>query len=202
MIAFIPHVFDVGIFLSAITSPEVKYMPNPKILSEKQKLVEELAVRISEAEAGVFVDYKGITVLEDAALRRDLSEEQVEYSVIKNTLARFAIDKVGPKELLDVLSGTTSLATSRENPIAPLRILSKHSKKLGDRFNIKAAYMDGRVLSPAEIESLSKFESKEAVYSVVLGTMLAPITSLAVVLGQILQQSGGSLEAAEAQAAE
>ena len=177
-------------------------MPNAKVLSEKQAIVEALAERIKNAEAGILVDYKGITVAEDTALRTELRKEGVEYTVVKNTLTRKALDKLGMNELDSVLNGTTSLATADNDPIAPFRILSDYSKKLNERFNIKAAFMDGKVLNEAEIAEMSALPSKDALYAKVLGTMIAPITGLAVCLGQILEQKGGSLAAPAADAAE
>lgn len=177
-------------------------MPNEKILSEKKAVVEALAERFKGASAGVFVDYRGITVAEDTQLRRELVSNEVEYSVVKNTLTRFALEKAGLSDLDSVLNGTTSLATSAGDPIAPIRIINEYSKKMGDRFNIKAAFMDGKVLDAQEIEEIAALPSKDALYAKVLGTMLAPITSLAVVLGQILEQQGGSVESAAAEADE
>lgn len=177
-------------------------MPNAKVLSEKQAIVEALAERIKNASAGVFVDYKGITVAEDTALRTELRRDEVNYTVVKNTLTRKALDKLGMEGLDSVLNGTTSLATAENDPIAPFRILNDYSKKLGDRFNIKAAFMDGQILSESEIAEISELPSKDALYAKVLGTMIAPITGLAVCLGQILEQKGGSLEAPAAEAAE
>ena len=177
-------------------------MPNAKILSEKKAVVEALAERFKGASAGVFVDYRGITVAEDTQLRRELVSNEVEYSVVKNTLTRFALEKVGLSDLDSVLNGTTSLATSAGDPIAPIRIINEYSKKMGDRFNIKAAFMDGKVLDAQEVEEIAALPSKDALYAKVLGTMLAPITSLAVVLGQILEQQGGSVESAAAEADE
>ena len=184
--------------------PEVKQqaMPNAKILSEKKAVVEALAERFKGASAGVFVDYRGITVAEDTQLRRELVSNEVEYSVVKNTLTRFALEKAGLSDLDSVLNGTTSLATSAGDPIAPIRIINEYSKKMGDRFNIKAAFMDGKVLDAQEIEEIAALPSKDALYAKVLGTMLAPITSLAVVLGQILEQQGGSVESAAVEADE
>ena len=177
-------------------------MPNAKVLSEKQAIVEALAKRIQNAGSGVLVDYKGITVAEDTALRTELRKDGVDYTVVKNTLTRKALDKLGMNELDSVLSGTTSLATTENDPIAPFRILNDYSKKLGDRFNIKAAFMEGKVLSEAEIAGMAELPSKDALYAKVLGTMLAPITALAVCLGQILEQKGGSAESAAPEAAE
>ena len=176
-------------------------MPNAKVLSEKQAIVEALAERIKNAEAGVLVDYKGITVAEDTALRTELRKEGVEYTVVKNTLTRKALDKLGMNELDHVLNGTTSLATAENDPIAPFRILSDYSKKLNERFNIKAAFMEGKVLSDAEVAEMAALPSKDALYAKVLGTMIAPITGLAVCLGQILEQKGGSIEAPAAEEA-
>ena len=176
-------------------------MPNAKVLSEKQAIVAALTERIKNASSGVFVDYKGITVAQDTELRTELRKNDVEYSVIKNTLTRFALDDCGLKEIDPILNGTTSLATSTGDPIAPFRIISDYSKKLNDMFNIKAAFMDGKVLNETEIAEISALPSKEALYSQVFGTLLAPITSLAVVLNQILEQKGGA-PAAEAPAAE
>ena len=177
-------------------------MPNAKTLSEKQAIVAALSERIRNASAGVFVDYKGINVAQDTELRTELRKNDVEYSVIKNTLTRLALDGCGLQELDPILNGTTSLATSTGDPIAPFRILSDYAKKLNDVFTIKAAFMDGQVLSESEIAEISALPSKDALYSQVFGTLLAPITSLAVVLNQIVEKLGGEPAAAEAPAAE
>lgn len=179
-------------------------MPNEKVLSEKKAIVESMTQRLKEASSGVIVDYKGINVAEDTELRRQLTGGKVEYSVFKNTLMRLAVKNVGLDGLTDVLKGSTSIATSKDDPIVPIRLISQYAKKLGDRFNIKAAFMEGRILSENEIADMAKLSSKDALYSVVLGTMLAPITSLAVVLNQIAEKMGGSAETAaeEAPAAE
>ncbi len=200
LIAFFLHVFWHGeIFLfgrEKTTGGETEEMPNAKVLSEKQAIVEQLAERFKNASAGILVDYQGITVAEDTKLRRELSENAVDYSVIKNTLTRFAIAKAGLEGLDPVLKGSTSMATSQGDPIAPIRIISEYSKKMGDRFTVKAAFMEGKILSDQEIAEIAELPSKDVLYAKVLGTMLAPITSLAVVLGQIVEQKGGSIEGA------
>ena len=172
-------------------------MPNAKVLSEKQAVVEALTERISKSTSGVLVDYKGITVAEDTALRRELREAGIEYSVVKNTLLRFAVDKCSFNGLDNVLNGSTSLATTEGDPIAPIRIISEYAKKLNGKFEVKGGYLEGKVLPLSELAEIAQLPSKDALYSKVFGTLLAPITSLAVVLGQILEQKGGSLESAE-----
>lgn len=177
-------------------------MPNAKVLSEKQALVAALTERIQNASSGVFVDYKGITVAQDTELRNELRKNEVEYSVVKNTLTRFALDNCGLQEMNGILNGTTSLATSNGDPIAPFRVINDYSKKMKELFNIKAAFMDGKVLTEAEIAQLAELPSKDALYSQVFGTMLAPITSLAVVLNQIAEKLGGGAVAEPEAAAE
>ena len=125
-------------------------MPNAKVLSEKQAIVEALTERLQGASAGIVIDYKGITVAEDTQLRANMRKEEVEYSVVKNTLLRFAAKNVGLDELDSVLNGTTSLATTSADPIAPFRIVKEFTSKLpkdSNKFVIKAAFMDGKMLS-------------------------------------------------------
>jgi len=173
-------------------------MPNAKVLSEKQAIVAALTERIQNAGAGVFVDYKGITVAEDTALRTELRKNEVEYTVVKNTLTRFALNNCGMSELDPILNGTTSLATTTGDPIAPFRVIKERSDKMNGKFVIKAAFMDGKILSANEIAEIAALPSKDALYSQVFGTLLAPITSLAVVLNQICEKMGGGEAAPEA----
>ena len=95
-------------------------MPSKAILSEKQAIVDALAERLQNAHSGVLVDYRGINVAQDTELRRELRAQNVEYTVVKNTLTRFAMDKAGLSGLDDQLNGTTSLATSSEDPLVPI----------------------------------------------------------------------------------
>ena len=172
-------------------------MPNAKVLSEKQAIVAQLTEKLQSAASGVLVDYKGITVAEDTALRSELRKNDVDYSVIKNTLIRCAAKNVGLDGLDEVLNGTTSLAVSNDDPIAPMRVVNKFSKKFnGAKFVIKAGFMDGKLLSLSEINALAELPSKEVLQAQVLGTMLAPITSLAIVLKAIAEKDGAPVEAA------
>lgn len=172
-------------------------MPNAKVLSEKQAFVAALTERLQSAASGLFIDYQGITVAEDTALRNELRENNVEYTVIKNTLARFAVKNIGFDELDPILNGTTSLATSTEDPLTPMRIISKYAKALGDeKFTIKAGFMEGKILPLTDVAALAALPSKDVLLAQVLGTMLAPITSLAIVIKAIAEQGGVPAEEA------
>lgn len=174
-------------------------MPNAKVLSEKQAIVAGLVERIKGASSGILVNYEGINVAEDTALRTEMRKDSVNYSVIKNTLIKRALDELNLNELDSVLEGTTSLATTDADPIAPFRIINDYSKKLGERFNIKAAFMEGKILNDAEIASLSTLTSKNDLYSMLAGSLNSIISGLAVCLGEVLEQKGGSVEAPAAE---
>ncbi|MGE4485821.1 MAG: 50S ribosomal protein L10 [Oscillospiraceae bacterium] len=171
-------------------------MPNDKVLSEKKAIVAGLSEKLKTAVAGVFVDYSGITVAEDTEMRRKLREAGVDYSVVKNTLVRFAIDSAGYNELDPVLNGTTSMAISKDDCIAPAKIISEYAKKFANHFEIKGGFLDGRVISVDEINALAAIPPMPILRAQVLGTMLAPITSLAIVLKAIAEKNGGFAEAA------
>ena len=178
-------------------------MPNAKVLSEKQAIVAALTEQLKGASSGVLVDYKGITVAEDTALRVELRQNEVQYGVVKNALARFALNNVGLEGLDEVLNGTTSLATSHGDPIAPMRVINKYAKQLGDdKFTIKGGFMDGKILSLDEIMALAELPAKDVLQAQALGMMLAPITSLAIVLKAIAEKGGEAAPAEEAAAAE
>ena len=174
-------------------------MPNAKVLSEKQAIVEALADRIGKASSGVLVDYKGINVAEDTELRRELRTAGIEYTVVKNTLLRFAVDKCNFNEFDSLLNGTTSLATTEGDPIAPIRIVSEYAKKLNGKFEIKGGFMDGKVVSLETIQSLAAIPALPVLQAQFLGTMLAPISALACVLKQIAEKNGAPAEEAAAE---
>ena len=177
-------------------------MPNAKVLESKKAIVDSLAEKIKNSTAVVFVDYKGINVAQDTELRNQFRAASVDYSVVKNTLTRFATNKIGYTEFDEMLNGTTSMACTTGDPIAPARIVCEFAKKNKDLIKIKGGIIEGSVLSVDELNAFGELPSKDALLSQVLGTFLAPITSLAVVLDQICKAQGGEAAPAEEAAAE
>jgi len=177
-------------------------MPNAKVLSEKEAVVAALVETLKSSASGVLVNYEGITVAEDTNLRNELRKAGVDYAVVKNTMVRRALDDAGLSELDDVLHGTTSLATCKDDPIAPMRVIHKFAKSLdGDRFTIKAGFMDGKVLPLEDINAMAELPSKEVLLSQLLGMLLAPLTSLAIVTQAIADKGGEAAPKAEEAAA-
>lgn len=166
-------------------------MPNTKVLESKKAIVDALADKLQGASAAVFVDYKGITVAQDTELRNKFREAGVEYTVVKNTLTRFAANKIGYNQFDELLNGTTSLAMTTGDPIAPARIVCEFAKKNKNVLKIKGGLVEGSVLSAEQLQGFGELPSKDALIAQVLGTFLAPISSLAFCLDQIRAQKEG-----------
>ena len=176
---------------------EVTLMPNAKVLESKKAIVDALADKLQAATSAVFVDYKGITVAQDTELRNRFREAGVEYSVVKNTLTRFAANKVGYTQFDELLNGTTAMASTTGDPIAPARVVCEFSKKNKNVISIKGGLVEGSVMSVEQLQGFGELPGKDALIAQVLGTFLAPISSLAFVLDQIrIQKEGPAAEAA------
>ena len=175
-------------------------MPSTVVLEKKKQQVADLSARIKESCAGVIVDYKGISVEDDTKLRKELRENNVQYTVVKNTLLSRACDEVGLEDLKPVLEGTTAIATSDSEYAAAARILCNYAKD-HDNFKVKSAYLDGAVIDMDTITALSKLPTREVLLANVLGAFQAPIASFARAVQAIVDKGGVEACAAEAEAA-
>ncbi len=152
-------------------------MPSASVLEQKKQVVAELVEKLKAAQAGVLVDYRGLTVEEDTNLRAKLREAGVEYKVVKNTLTRFAAKEVGYDELDEMLNGPTSLAMSETDPVAPAKVIAEFAKT-NDKIEIKAGFLDGKVISIDEVKTLADTPSREVLIAKIMGSMNAPISKL------------------------
>ena len=169
-------------------------MPSAKILEQKKQIVSDLTDKLRRASAGVFVDYRGITVEEDTRLRAEMRKAGVDYSVVKNTLTRFAAKDAGLEGLDEILNGTTALAVSYDDPVAPAKILNEYAAK-HENFKIKMGFVEGKVITPAEVKDLADLPSREVLIATVLGTMNAPVTGLVTVLNGTIKGLAVALNA-------
>ena len=169
-------------------------MANDKIIAQKQAIVAELKEKLQNAVTGVLVDYSGINVADDTALRAKLREAGVEYAVVKNTLTRFAAKEVGLDELSDVLNGNTALALSNDDVVAPAKVLYDFGKD-HEYFTIKGGFVEGKVVSVAEIEKLATMPSKETLLCMLLYALNGNVSGLARALQAIVDQKNDGEEA-------
>ncbi|MBQ2971042.1 MAG: 50S ribosomal protein L10 [Ruminococcus sp.] len=164
-------------------------MPSVKVLEEKKAIVAGLVERLNNSVTGVLVSYKGISVADDTALRKELREAGVNYTVVKNTLLSRACEEANLTGLQANLEGTTALATSEEDYAAAARILNNYAKK-SKTFELKGGYLDGEVVDMATIEKIAKLPTRDVLLANVLGAFQAPIASFARAIQAIVDKGG------------
>ena len=176
-------------------------MPSNAILEQKKQVVADLAELIKASASGVVVNYQGITVENDTALRKALREAGVKYVVMKNTLTGRACDECGYGEIKQYLNGMTAIAiSSPEDPIAPAKILKEYAEKI-ESFKIIAGYCDGEVLDAAGVNTLAEIPSKEVLLAKFLGSIKSPIYNFAYAIQAIVDKQNEGEEAPAAEAA-
>lgn len=169
-------------------------MPSASVLEQKKAIVESVADRINNSVAGVIVDYKGISVADDTALRKELREAGVEYTVVKNTLIKLAIKGTALEGMSDVLDGTSAIATSKEDYVAAARILNKYAEG-HDNFKLKTGYLEGEVIGMDKLMELATLPSRETLLSMVANVFSAPIAGFARAVQAIADKAEAPAEA-------
>ena len=162
-------------------------MPSNSILVQKQQLVADLAEQIKNSEAGVVVNYQGITVDKDTAMRKALREAGVRYSVVKNTLTGRACEMVGYGDMKQYLNGMTAIAISENDAVAPAKVLKKFADKV-ESFQILAGYLDGAVIDAATVNALAEIPSKETLIAKFLGSIQSPVYGFAYAIQAIIDK--------------
>ena len=173
-------------------------MENPR--PEKVAVVNEVRERISEAEAVVITDYRGLDVPALADLRHQLREAGGEYKVYKNTLTRFAAREL-KLDLDEILVGPTALAftgTREDGSPGDAVSLAKALCRYADAsefLSIKGAVLDGQVLSADDVSALSKLGTRTELLAEIVGLLEAPLAEMAALLEASLVEMAGLLDA-------
>lgn len=167
----------------------------------KTPVVEEISKVIKDAQSAVQVDYRGLTVEQDTALRKQLREAGISYKVYKNTMMNFAFKGTDFEALAPYLEGPSALAVSTTDATAPARELAKFAKT-ADKLEIKAGVVEGNVYDAKGMAAISQIPSREELLSRLLGSMQSPITNFARVMKQLAEKGGASGSEADAPAQE
>ena len=169
------------------------------VTSVKQAIVAGLKEELTTAKGVVLVTYKGLTVAQDTKLRRNLREAGVSYHVVKNTMLRIAAQEAGIEGLNPYLEGTTAMAFSTEDAIAPAKVISDFIKEnkldTAEILNVKAGMLEGQVIGLEEVKALAALPSREVLIAKVLGSMQAPISGMVNVLQGTIRNAVYVLEA-------
>ena len=155
----------------------------------KQPIVAEISEVIKDAQSVVLVDYRGLTVEEDTALRKQLREAGVNYKVYKNTLMNFAFKGTDFEALAPYLNGPSAIAVSTEDATAPARVIAEFAKK-AKNLEIKAGVVEGTLYDAKGMQAVAEIPSREVLISRLLGSLQSPITNFARVIKQIAEKDG------------
>ncbi len=151
--------------------------------SEKTALVEELTRSFGRASIALVSEYRGMTAAESTEMRRRLRAVRGEMRVAKNTLVRRAIKGTAYEALETKLGGQIGLILSYEDPVALAKTFTSFGP-LGDKLKLRAAVLDGRTLTPEEVQALAKLPSREVILGQLLGLLNAPATQLVRLLNE------------------
>ncbi len=144
----------------------------------KQDQVKKLKEKIDKAKSVTVVNYQGTTVNDQVKLRSDLKEVGGEMYVAKNTLIDIA---AGKGKLTESLTGMNALVISYEDAVSALKKLFAFHKET-DKLEIKQAIYEEKILSPQEVEELSKLPSKDELISTLINRLQGPSYGLVNVL--------------------
>lgn len=166
-------------------------MPTPR----KEAMLAEIQERLGRASVAVSADYRGLTVAQLTELRRALRPSGAEVKVVKNTLASMAAKAAGRENMAEIVQGPTALALGFGDPIAPVKALTEHRRAKRLNIEIHGGWLEGKVLSPAEVESLASMPPKEQLIADVVGKLQSPLYNFAGLLQSTIRNFAGLVEA-------
>ena len=153
-------------------------------LEDKQQIVSEVNQAASSALSAVLADYRGVSVEDMTALRKNARENKVYLRVVRNTLLKRAVADTEFECIREVLVGPTILAFSQEDPGAAARVLKDFSEE-NDDFEIKALSVGGQLMDASQIDVLAKLPTLDQARSMLMSVMLAPVTKLARTMNEV-----------------
>ena len=157
-------------------------------VEQKAPVVAEISEAIKDAQSVVLVDYRGLTVEQDTALRKQLREAGINYKVYKNTMMNFAFKGTDFEALAPYLEGPSAIAISTTDATAPAREIAKFAKT-ADKLEIKAGVVEGTYYDAKGMAAIAAVPSREVLLGRLLGSMQSPIANFARVLNQIAEKN-------------
>ena len=152
------------------------------------------ACQVCRCKAAILADYSGLNVQQLAELRSQLRQAAVELQVVKNTLARRAVEETGFVPLTEHFVGPISVAFSQHDAVAMAKALTEYAKK-EPKLNVRVGFVEGQVLSPEQITALAELPPREVLLARMLASMQSPLTGLVGVLQGVLRQFVYALQA-------
>jgi large subunit ribosomal protein L10 len=161
---------------------------------QKVGVIDDLKQLFARFDAGILTDYRGLTVQEMTGLRRVLRQSGVDYKVVKNTLARLAVQGVGREELAGLFSGPVAIAFSDSDLSGLAKLLAEYIKASKISLAVKGGFLGARLLTPEELKEIATLPPREILLAKVVGGMQSPIYGLVRCLNAPIQGMVGVLQ--------
>ncbi len=158
-----------------------------KVIEQKKQVVSEIAEKLRDSQSTILVDYRGLDVAEVTELRSQLREAGVEFKVYKNTMTRRAVEEAELTDLNDVLVGPTAIAFSKDDVVAPAKVLNNFAKE-HEALEIKGGVVEGSVASLEQIKELADLPNYEGMLSMLLSVLQAPVRNFAYATKAVAEQ--------------
>lgn len=153
-------------------------------LNKKKEIVTQLHEDLKKSKIVIVTDFKGLDVAAVTKLRSQLTKENIDYRVIKNTLLRRASENTSVAVLNDLFKGPSAVAISYDDPVSPAKILTKFAEE-NKKLEIKGGVMDGKIIDINGIKALSSLPSREVLLSQLLSAMNAVPTGIVQLLAAV-----------------
>jgi large subunit ribosomal protein L10 len=166
-------------------------MANAKVVAVKEQLVSELTEKFRESSCAIVTDYRGLNVQQVTQLRKTLREAGIEFAVLKNSMLRRATEKTELTDLDQYLTGPTAVAFSKNDIVAPAKILTEFAKK-NDKLAVKGGVVEGKVVDFTQIKALADLPSREGLLSMLLSVLQAPVRNFALAVKAVSEKQEGA----------
>lgn len=151
----------------------------------KQAEVANLTDKFQRAKAFFVADYKGMNVEQVTTLRKELKTQKIEMKVVKNTLARRALESMPYQSAIaDELVGTNAIIFAYDDPVAPAKSLAKFAGEF-EHLSLKSGILSGKKIDAEGIKALAQLPSREVLIAKLMGSMNAPASNLVGVLAAV-----------------
>jgi large subunit ribosomal protein L10 len=145
---------------------------------EKEQQVREIKELIETSAVAITASSTGMSVASMTDLRRALREQGVQFRIVKNTLAHIAADEAGTPAMKGVISGPTGIAFGFDDPAIVAKTLTEFLTSSRSSMTIIGGLLDGKALTPEEVNRLATLPSKEILIAKLMGQLQAPIAGL------------------------
>ena len=162
---------------------------------QKVEQVDLLTEKLKRTKVAVLTDYRGLTVSQLQELRSRLRGGNVEYRVIKNTLARRAAEAAGVPALESELKGPIAIAFGYDDLSLPSKLINEFVRTTRLKLDVKGGLVEGRVFTPDQVKQLADLPSRETLIAQLMGTMQSPVGQLVGIMQTPVQQLVGVLDA-------